>query len=551
MKEMKKISGKRVDLVLKSINEVEIVIENGKIQSITECENATEQYLIPGFVDAHIHIESSMMPPTEFARHAMAHGTVACVCDPHEIANVCGVAGIDYMINDAKNSPLKFYFGAPSCVPATAFDAAGAVLDAEIVTELLKRDDIHFLAEVMDYVAVTNANADMMQKIAAAHAHAKVIDGHAPNISNNVLAKYVENGISTDHECMNLQEALEKIALGMKILIREGSAAKNFDDLVDLLGMHPSHVMFCSDDKHPDDLLLNGHIDTLARRAIAAGFDIFDVLRACSMNPIQHYKLNVGMLQVGDAADFLIVDNLQDLKIEATYIGGEECYNAKLPKTKWQKPNLINNFEANAINVSQIAVPHIDNCNIKVIDITDGQLYTKSSTAKPLVQNGEIVSDIENDVLKIVQYNRYTRNAKPSVAFVRNFGLKQGALASSIAHDSHNIIAIGTSDAEIAAAINIIVGAKGGVVATKKGHGELLALPIAGLMSDLPGEEVAVQYQKVDALAKTMGCQLHAPFMTMAFMSLVVIPELKLGDKGLFDGLKFEYISLQTDDEVK
>ncbi len=548
---MKKISGKRVDLVLNSINDVEIVIENGVIQSITECENVTEQYLIPGFVDAHIHIESSMMPPSEFARHALACGTVACVCDPHEIANVCGVAGIDYMINDAQNSPLKFYFGAPSCVPATAYDISGAVLDAKIVTELLARNDIHFLAEVMDYVAVTNDDADMMQKIAAAHALAKPIDGHAPDVSKNVLKKYAQSGISTDHECMSMQEAVDKIACGMKIQIREGSAAKNFDDLLDLLHLHPEWVMFCSDDKHPDDLLQNGHIDNLARRAIKAGYNVFDVLRACSLTPSKHYGLNVGMLQVGDAADFLVVDNLVELNIKATVIAGVECYNADLPLAEHSKPALINNFEANEITTSQISIQNITNINIKVIDITDGQLYTKGSVAKPLVNNGEIVSDTENDVLKIVQYNRYTRAAKPSVAFVRNFGLKDGALASSIAHDSHNIIAIGANDVDIAKAINAIVSAKGGVIACNSEHCELLALPIAGLMSDLPGEEIAARYQRIDTMAKAMGCSLSAPFMTLAFMSLVVIPELKLGDKGLFDGLKFEYIDLMTTDEVK
>lgn len=548
---MKKISGKRVDLVLNSINDVEIVIENGVIHSIKECENATEQYLIPGFVDAHIHIESSMMPPTEFGRLALPHGTVACVCDPHEIANVCGVAGIDYMINDAQNSPLKFYFGAPSCVPATAYDISGAVLDAKIVAELLKRKDIHFLAEVMDYVAVTNAEADMMQKIAAAHALEKPIDGHAPDVSKNVLAKYAQSGISTDHECMSMQEAVDKIACGMKIQIREGSAAKNFDDLIALLNTHPEWVMFCSDDKHPDDLLQNGHIDNLARRAIKAGHNVFDVLRACSLTPSKHYGLNVGMLQVGDAADFLIVDNLSDLNIKATIIAGQECYNATKPKGEFRKPALINNFVAEKIDEAQLKVKYKPNNNIRVIDITDGQLYTKMGIAKPLIMGDEIMSDADNDILKIVQYNRYTGKAVPSIAFIRNFGLKEGALASSIAHDSHNIIAIGTNDADIAKAINAIVNAKGGIVACNSEHCELLALPIAGLMSDLPGEEIAARYEKIDAMAKAMGCKLHAPFMTLAFMSLVVIPELKLGDKGLFDGLKFEYIDLMTTDEVK
>ena len=542
---MTKISGFIADVVKRRIIRGIITIENDRIVSIEENDNVDNQYIIPGFVDAHIHIESSMMLPSEFARHSIVHGTVACVCDPHEIANVCGVAGIDFMIQNGQKSPLKYYFGAPSCVPATAFDSAGATLDAKIVDELLSRNDIHFLAEMMDYTGVIDGNEEVMKKIAAAHKHYKPVDGHAPELRGSGLETYAASGISTDHECMSIPEAEEKIALGMKVLIREGSAAKNFDDLLPLLDKHAEKIMFCSDDKHPDDLIRNGHINNLARRAVNAGYDPLEVLRICSLNPVRHYNMNVGLLQTGDQADFVIVDNLTQFNIRATYINGQKV--AENGRVLFERPlneTLINNFNAEKISLSQLKVaPKGD--QLKVIMVDDGQLFTHSILVTPKIDKGNLVSDTENDVLKLVVYNRY-QPSNPAIGFIKNIGLKRGALASTVSHDSHNIIAVGTSDEEIVSAINQIIDSKGGILACERDKTILLPLPVGGLMSDEDGATIAQRYEAVDRMVKDLGSQLKAPFMTVAFMSLLVIPKLKLTDKGLFDGRNYCFTELMV-----
>ena len=540
---MNKISGYIADVVHRRIIPGIITIENNRIVAIDDCKNPDNQFIIPGFIDAHIHIESSMMLPSEFARYSTVHGSVACVCDPHEIANVCGIAGIDYMIQNGLTSPMKFYFGAPSCVPATAFDSAGAILDANDVDKLLLRDDIHFLAEMMDYSGVIAGDEAVMKKIAVAHKHQKPIDGHAPELTGKGLEIYVNSGISTDHECMTLTEAEEKIALGMKVLIREGSAAKNFDDLLPLLDQHAENIMFCSDDKHPDDLIRNGHINALARRAIKAGYDPIMVLRICSLNPIKHYKLNVGLLQIGDPADFVVIDNLYDFNIKATFIDGQKvAENGQVLFRRQPKGTLINNFNAKKITLSELkVVPTGD--QLKVIVVDDGQLFTHSSLATPKIKDNNLVSDIENDVLKLVVYNRY-HPSKPAIGFIKNIGLKAGAMASTVSHDSHNIIAVGTSDEEIVSAINQIIDSKGGILACNKSKTVLLALPVAGLMSDEEGSVIAQRYEAADNMVKDMGSKLKAPFMTVAFMSLLVIPKLKLTDKGLFDGRNYCFTDL-------
>ena len=538
------ISGYVVDVVAKTIIKAKVEIESGKIKSIIPSENVDNQYIIPGFVDAHIHIESSMMLPAEFARYSVVHGTVACVCDPHEMANVCGVAGIDYMIENSRRSPMKFFFGAPSCVPSTSFEAAGTHLDARRVDELLQRDDIYFLAEMMNFPGVIHHNKQVWAKLEAAKRLGKPIDGHAPELKGADLEAYAAGGITTDHECMTIAEAEAKIALGMTVQIREGSAAKNFDDLLPLLEKYPDKIMFCSDDKHPDDLLKNGHINTLARRAVAAGFDPVDVLRICSYTPVKHYGLNVGLLQEGDDADFVVVTDLQSFDVQSTFIKGVRVSDGKSPLFERFVPDeLINRFEALPIVVDDLYVK--DNGGLlRVIDVEDGQLYTKEIRVKPKVEDGNLVSDVENDVLKMVVYNRYAPS-KPAVGFIHGIGLKKGAMASTVAHDSHNIVAVGTSDAEICSAINKIIETEGGILATSNGDVKALELPVGGLLSDQPGSEIARLYEEVDAYAKELGTTLRAPFMTIAFMSLLVIPEIKLGDKGLFDGRSFQFISLQ------
>ena len=540
---MKTISGNIVDVVKKTIIKGILQIDNGKIVAIQPTNDVENQYIIPGFVDAHIHIESSMMLPSEFARYSVVHGTVACVCDPHEMANVCGIPGVDYMIENGKQSPMKFYFGAPSCVPSTSFETSGATLDAEDVEELLMRDDIYFLAEMMNFPGVIHKNKQVYAKLNAAKRLGKPIDGHAPEISGENLVAYAAGGITTDHECMTIAEAEAKIALGMTIQIREGSAAKNFDDLLPLLAKYPDKIMFCSDDKHPDDLLKNGHIDTLARRAVAAGYDPIDVLRICSLTPIQHYKLDVGLLQQGDDADFVVVNNLTDFRVKSTYIRGEKVAESGLPTfTRYIPTTLINQFNAQKITLEQLRVVPTGTV-LKVIHVDDGQLFTHEIHCAPTIENNNLVSNVETDVLKLVVYNRY-QPSQPAIGFIKNIGLKRGAIASTVAHDSHNIVAVGTSDAEIASAINQIIDSKGGILACDGDRTCLLPLPVGGLLSDGVGATIAGRYEEVDAMAKELGSTLHAPFMTVAFMSLLVIPELKLGDKGLFDGLSFKLLDL-------
>ncbi len=541
---MKKIIAENiVDVVSRRIFSGELTIESGKIISIEEKPVNNSVFIIPGFVDAHIHIESSMLLPTEFARHASANGTVACVCDPHEIANVNGIAGVDFMIENGEKSPLKFFFGAPSCVPATDIDTSGAVINAKDIAALLQRDDIHFLAEMMDYEGVVQGNDEVHQKLRAASKAGKPVDGHAPNLTGANLEQYAAAGISTDHECMTPEEALEKIELGMNILIREGSAAKNFDALIPLIENYADKIMFCSDDKHPDDLIRNGHINQLVKRAIAAGYNYMDVLRAASYNPVKHYGLNVGLLQPGDDADFVLVDNLSDFNILKTFINGEIIAENGISLLSFQpQNNLINQFKASKLNIEDIRVKPRGE-KLKVIVVSDGQLFTHAGTFEPKVENGNVVSDTENDILKLVVYNRY-ENSKPSVGFIKNIGLKKGALASTVSHDSHNIVAVGASDMEIISAINQIIDSKGGVLVCNESETYMLPLPVGGLMSADDGFSVARNYEMVDAKAKEFGSGLQAPFMTVAFMSLLVIPELKLTDKGLFDGINYGFTHL-------
>lgn len=540
---MKSISGQIVDVINKTIIKGIVQVEGDKIIRIIPTDDVENQFIVPGLIDAHIHIESSMMLPSEFARYSVTHGTVACVCDPHEIANVSGVDGIDYMINNARQSPMKFYFGAPSCVPSTAFETAGAILDATAVEKLLKRDDIYFLAEMMNYPGVIHKNKEVHSKLLAAQTIGKPIDGHAPGLMGDDLKAYAAGGITTDHECMTLAEAKEKMALGMKVLIREGSAAKNFDDLLPLMTDYAENIMFCSDDKHPDDLIKNGHIDALVRRAVAKGYDVIDILRVCSLNPVHHYKLDIGLLQVNDYADFVIVDNLSDFEIKATYIRGEKVAEDGLPcYPRFELTELINHFNARKITEDQLMVQSTGEY-LKVILVDDGQLLTQSMLCQPKIENDNVVSDIENDILKLVVYNRY-QPSTPSVAFIKNIGLKRGALASTVSHDSHNIVAVGTTDAEITMAINKIIDSKGGILASEGDRTSLLSLPVGGLMSEREGALIAKKYEEVDAMAKELGSTLRAPFMTVAFMSLLVIPELKLGDVGLFDGKLFAFTDL-------
>lgn len=538
------ISGQIVDLVNSRIFPGVVSVEDGKIVSVEERDVKEKQYIMPGFVDSHVHVESSMVVPSEFARMAVCHGTVATVSDPHEIANVMGVEGVKYMISNGKRVPFKFFFGAPSCVPATSFETSGFTLDARTIEELMQMDDIHYLAEMMNWPGVVFDDPEVQKKLEAAKKVGKPIDGHAPALTGDNIKKYAASGISTDHECFTLEEAEEKIELGMKILIREGSAAKNFEALIPLMASHPEMLMFCSDDKHPNDLA-KGHINQLVKRAIDLGYNIMDVLKAASLNVVKHYNLNVGLLQKGDDADFIVLDNLEELNVLQTYIKGVLVAEKGISMMEHLETEPINNFKVEPIKVADIALADCGK-RIKVISCMDGQLVTNTVVAEPKVENGSIVSDIGRDILKLVVVNRYEKT-QPAVSFIKNMGLKQGAIASSVAHDSHNIVAVGTTDEDIVKAVNILIENGGGVVAVGNGETAILPLPVAGLMSNGDGYQVAEDYEKADALAHKLGTELHAPFMTLAFMSLLVIPELKLSDKGLFDGKKFAFTSVFED----
>ena len=535
------VSGNIVDIVKREIYQGTINVENGKINKINRGKVEDDRYILPGLIDSHIHIESSMLIPSEFARLAVRHGTVASVSDPHEIANVLGMEGIRFMINNGKKVPFKFYFGASSCVPATQFETSGANLGVKEIDELLQMDDIHYLSEMMNFPGVLFGDKEVMEKIAIAKKYNKPIDGHAPGLKGENAKKYIAAGISTDHECFTMEEALFKVKNGMKILIREGSAAKNFEALIDLIKDYPNKVMFCSDDRHPNDLV-KGHINEFVKRAFKKGYDKFDVLRAASLNPIKHYNLDIGLLQQGDNADFIIVDDLENFNIKATFIGGNIVADEKTSFIESQTERVINNFSAKKLKTEDIKIAP-QNGEIRVIQAIDGQLITNNITREAKVENGNVVSDVENDILKIVVYNRY-ESAKPSIAFINNFGFKSGAIASSVAHDSHNVVAVGVDDSDIVEAINLLVERKGGVSLAKKNLKKVLPLPIAGLMSAEDGYVVAKKYEELDMLAKTLGTQLNASYMTLAFMALLVIPEIKLSDLGLFDGNKFEFVSL-------
>ncbi len=537
------VQGNIVDIQNKRIYKGEVEVENGKITAVREKNNAVENYIIPGFVDAHIHIESSMLVPSEFAKIAVVHGTVATVSDPHEIANVLGVKGVDFMIENGKKVPLKFNFGAPSCVPATSFESAGAIIDSEDIKLMLENPDIKYLAEMMNYPGVLFDDEEVLKKIQHAKNNNKPIDGHAPGLRGDDVTKYISAGISTDHECFSYDEALEKLQKGMKVIIREGSAAKNFEALIDLLPEHFENMMFCSDDKHPDDLLV-GHLNELCERAVAKGIDVFKVLQAACINPVKHYNLDVGLLEQGDDADFIVVKDLKSFNVLQTYINGELIAENGKSFVKSVPFEVLNNFNTDKKEVVDFEFKSTAT-KIRVIEALDGELVTNEVEADALIKEGNLVSNTETDVLKMTVVNRY-KNAEPSIAFIKNFGLKEGAIASSVGHDSHNIIAVGVSDEAICKAVNLLIANKGGVCAVTASEEKIVSLPVAGIMSDKPAEEIGKAYAELDAMAKQMGSKLRAPYMSLSFMALLVIPALKLSDKGLFDGNTFKFTSLEV-----
>lgn len=537
------LKGNIVDIKNRKIFKGEITIIDGLISAIEKKPCIENHFILPGFVDAHIHIESSMLVPSEFAKIAVNHGTVATVSDPHEIANVLGIKGVEFMIENGKKTPFKFNFGAPSCVPATPFESAGAIIDSDGIKQLMANPDIKYLAEMMNYPGVIFDDAEVLKKIEWAKYYNKSIDGHAPGLTGDNLNKYISAGITTDHECFTYDEALEKLQKGMKVIIREGSAAKNFEALIDLLPEHFENMMFCSDDKHPDDLLL-GHINQFCERAIAKDIDIFKVLQVACVNPVKHYGLDVGLLKVGDAADCIVVENLYDFKTLQTYINGALVFDKGESKIVSIDFEILNNFNTDKKLVSDFRYES-NQSKIRVIECLDGELVTNEIIKDATTDNGNLISNTETDILKMTVVNRY-ENSKSSIAFIKNIGLKEGAIATSIGHDSHNIIAVGVSDEAICKAVNLIIDNKGGICAVSDDSEKVVPLPIAGIMSDQNAETIGKAYSELDEMAKGLGSKLHAPYMSLSFMALLVIPSLKLGDKGLFDGDTFKFTSLEV-----
>jgi adenine deaminase len=539
--ESKRVSGNIVDVLNSRIYPGTIEIRDGRIVAISKDTANYHTFIMPGFVDAHVHVESSMLTPAEFARMASVHGTVATVSDPHEIANVLGLEGIRYMVTSGKAVPFKFFFGAPSCVPASPFDSSGASLGVPEVEKLLRDKEIRFLSEMMNFPGVLSEDPEVMAKIGVAKRMGKPVDGHAPGLRGTALEKYVAAGISTDHETTDHDEGLEKLSLGMKLLLREGSAAKNFETLAPLIGQHFKSCMLCSDDKHPDDLLW-GHIDSVVKKALRMGFDIMAILQCACVNPVLHYGLDVGLLRVGDPADFIEVDDLEKLSVLSTYIAGEQVARNGVSLLPHLQAPVVNVFRAEKKQPQDFLVISTDGRTMYVIEAIDDQVLTGKSTALPKKTGRYVVSDTERDILKLALLNRYT-DSPPAVGFVKNFGLQKGAIASSVAHDSHNIIAVGATDEELSRAVNLVVEHRGGISLVSPDTEEFLPLPIGGIMTGDEGVRVAEQYQKLDRLAKGLGSTLRAPFMTLSFMALLVIPKLKLGDRGLFDGEEFRFIN--------
>ena len=545
-KENFSIEGNLVDIFNKRIFPARVQIAAGKIEAIEELktDETFSHFILPGFTDSHVHIESSMIIPSEFARMAVVHGTVATISDPHEIANVCGMQGVEYMIDNGKKVPFKFHFGAPSCVPATIFETAGAALNSDDVKALLQRDDVKYLSEMMNFPGVLFKDEEVMKKIEAAHKAGKPVDGHAPGLRGEQAKQYIDAGISTDHECFTAEEALDKLGYGMKILIREGSAAKNFEALADLLNDYSDNMMLCSDDKHPD-ILLEGHINLLCARAVAKGIDVFKVLQAACVNPVLHYKMDNGLLRIGDPADFIIAEDLINFYILKTYIDGNLVAENGITKIESVESDIINHFQCEEKIATDLIVKANEKTGEKVwvIEALDGQLITnKLQFSADILKVGDALnSNTSEDILKMVVVNRYSP-APLKTAWIKNFGFKEGAIASTVAHDSHNIIAVGVDDESICKAINLVIKEKGGVSCVKGNDEMVLGLPVAGLMSNRDGYLVANEYTAIDKMAKSLGSDLSAPFMTLSFMALLVIPHLKLSDLGLFDGDSFSFL---------
>jgi len=551
------ITGKVYNPFTSEVDFLEVCVVNGVItKKIKKPWDDSAPIITTGFICSHVHVESSLLPPHEFSKLAVRRGVMGVVADPHEIANVLGVAGIDYMIESGKKVPFYFFWGAPPCVPATIFETNGYTLGVDDCRALLDRPEITHLSEVMNYPGVLNGDAELFEKVSYAKEKGKPIDGHAPGLRGESAEKYVKLlGCPADHECFTPEEALDKIRAGGLVAIREGSAAKNFDALWHLLKDYPDKIMFCADDAHPDGIFngwgeiddSSGYIDVLVRRAIANGIEPMIALQAASRNPILHYNLPVGRLEVGDPADLITIESFESLKVLETYVKGELVQSGGESLISSVSTIPINNFNCQKIDMDKLRIYGDCTKSLRVIRVIPKELVTEVDLVRPAMANDEIVSSVENDVLKVVVVNRYTSDVKISLAFVTGFGLTSGAIASSVAHDSHNIVAVGTNDEDLLSAVNAVIDSKGGLVVSERDYIRILPLPIAGLMSDLDAFEVVKRYEELDQLAKvSLGSSLPSPFMSLSFIALLVIPALKISDMGLFDGSQFCFVPLQT-----
>lgn len=543
-----KITGNIVSVEHHEIFAGEIHVEGNRIKKIVVLKKKPDpsmSYILPGFIDAHVHIESTMVTPQYFANHVVQFGTLGVVTDPHEISNVCGIEGFDYMYREGQKAPINIHFGIPSCVPATPFESSGAIFDPGAIEYLFNKYEAVALSEMMNFPGVVNGFPDVMKKLEIARKNNKVIDGHAPALRGQDLHTYIEAGISTDHEAFSYDEAKEKIKLGMMIQIREGSAARNFEALHELIAEYPDKVMFCTDDAHPDTLI-QGHIDRIVKLAIKKGHSVFDVLKAASINTIQHYNLPIGQLKSRDYADFIVVNNLEELHVQESYLKGTQIFNRDKAVKKIENNTVVNQFHVDPVNIEQFKLKD-QGKPVRVIQALDGALITKKNSAQLPVKDGLVQSDLENDILKMVVVNRYQKVPELRIGFITGFNLKKGAFASSIAHDSHNLICVGTNDHDMLMALNTLIAEQGGISTSVERQCEVVPLPVAGLMANETIDNMAVKYKKLDQNVKKMGSKFEAPFMTLAFMSLLVIPSLKLGDKGLFDVDKFEFVDLFID----
>ena len=550
--------GHIVDVVSREIFDGTLTVEDGKIAEIKRGGLPERErpypYLMPGFIDSHVHIESSMMVPHEFARIAVSHGTIGVIADPHEIANVLGVEGVDYMIRSGRMAQFNFCFGAPSCVPALGGDVEtnGATIDAEDIEKLMARPDIGFLAEMMNYPGVLAGDGEIMRKIEAARRHGKPVDGHAPGLTGHQRDQYAAAGITTDHECSTLEEGRSCIKAGMKVIIREGGAARDYEQLSPLIAESPDMVMLCTDDCHPEDFVRE-HINAIVMRALADGYDLWDILQAACVNPQRHYHLDWGLLQQGDPATFIIVDTVgPHFKVQSTVIRGMEVYSYNSSSLamylqltasdyKGDHQDYPNNFVAAPITEDDIFYNIKPGAAEHIINATDGSLVTGHEVWR---MGASMFSDTHPwlEVEKIVVYNRYQRGAKPMVGLIHGFGITNGAIAGSVAHDCHNIVAVGSNDGYIVRAINRVIEMGGGLVVVSADEENDIPLPIAGLMAPLTGHELAFRSMIMRQKVHDIGCMMKDPFITMAFMALPVIPNLKLTDRHLMDTKNMEII---------